>query len=159
MRIPSVGLRPQWSTMAGGALMLISMILAVITLARAARHRYVGLRTRSEARAALEAVAEGKARAAGSIPSSESGDDLKVIEGIGPRVEGVLHAAGIDSFARLASMRPGRIETILREAGGRMANPRSWPRQAALAAQGRWDELRRLQDRLDRGAVRARAGG
>ena len=101
-------------------------------------------------------MALGKARSAGIVPPQVSGDDLKVIEGIGPRAEAVLHDAAIDSFERLAAMRPGRIETILREAGGRMANPRSWPRQAALAAEGRWDELRGLQARLDRGAARTR---
>jgi hypothetical protein len=32
--------------------------------------------------------------------------------------------------------------------GFRIADPASWPEQAALAADGRWAELRALQDRL-----------
>jgi len=111
-------------------------------------------RQREAARAELTAVAAGKSMSLGGAPTSVEGDDLKVIEGIGPRVEEVLRAADVDSFERLASLRPGRIETILREAGGKMANPRSWPQQAALAAAGRWDDLRSLQARLDHGVAR-----
>jgi hypothetical protein len=48
-------------------------------------------------------------------------------------------------------MRPGRLETIMREAHTRMANPSTWPQQAALAAEGRWQELRDLQRDLKSG--------
>jgi large subunit ribosomal protein L21 len=130
--------------------------LAVVTgIAVIGRTRLQARSARTAARTALQEVAQGKVQAAGILASETSGDDLKMIEGIGPRAEGVLRARGIDSFERLAALRPGRIETILREAGGKMANPRSWPGQARLAAEGRWDELRQLQARLSRGAARS----
>ncbi len=128
---------------------------ALALAGRALRHWHADRRDRSAAQAELRAVAEGKSRSAGRIALPVQGDDLKVIEGIGPRVQEVMRAAGISSFELLASLRPGRIETILREAGGKMANPRSWPEQAALAAAGRWDELRSLQARLDHGVARS----
>lgn len=75
-------------------------------------------------------------------------DDLKRIEGIGPKTETVLQQAGVDSFIKLAKMKEKRLKEILREAGPRFSihNPRSWPRQARLAARGKWDELQKLQD-------------
>jgi predicted flap endonuclease-1-like 5' DNA nuclease len=149
--LPGLGTR-WWAVLAT----LVSLAAALVAAGWLGQGRLRRQRASSEARAALELAASGKARSAGIEPVEGPGDDLKVIEGIGPRVEAVLHAASIDSFERLAAMRSGRIETMLREAGGRMANPRSWPRQARLAADGRWEDLRRLQARLDRGVVRTR---
>jgi len=46
-----------------------------------------------------------------------------------------------------------RIKEILAEAGSRYAahNPGTWPRQAQMAADGKWDELKVWQDELDGG--------
>ncbi len=88
--------------------------------------------------------------AAGSPPEGDV-DDLKVIEGIGPRMEEVLKAAGVTRYAALADLRPGRLQTIMREAGTRMARPDTWPEQARLAADGEWQALKELQDSLKRG--------
>ncbi|MFN8621453.1 MAG: hypothetical protein U0869_11985 [Chloroflexota bacterium] len=111
------------------------------------------------AAAPLAAVAASKAQAAGVEPgpAGEGADDLKVIEGIGPHVEAALLAAGVDSFDELAALRPGRLRRILKAAGGRMADPATWPEQARLAASGRWRELAELQGSLSRGR-RRRAG-
>jgi predicted flap endonuclease-1-like 5' DNA nuclease len=78
-------------------------------------------------------------------------DDLKKIEGIGPRSAQALEAAGIMNFAKLAKTKPEKIQRILKEAGVRVGFPETWPEQAALAAKGDWDGLAHLQDTLKGG--------
>ena len=80
-------------------------------------------------------------------------DDLKKIEGIGPKAAEALTNAGIGTFALLAKANPAKIKEILTEASSRMAHlePATWPQQAKLAADGKWDELKELQDKLDGG--------
>ena len=80
-------------------------------------------------------------------------DDLKKIEGVGPKIASLLTDAGISTFALLASADVAKIKEVLLAAGSRykMHNPTSWPQQAALAADGKWDELKKLQDELDGG--------
>jgi len=83
----------------------------------------------------------------------EPEDDLKVVEGIGPKIEGLLKSAGIYSYVTLATTAPDAIKDILIAAGDRykMHDPGTWPAQSSLAAQGRWDELTALKDELDGG--------
>ncbi len=80
-------------------------------------------------------------------------DDLKKIEGIGPKAAEALANAGLESFAKLAKAKPESIKDILTEASSRMAHlePTTWPQQAQLAADGKWDELKKLQDKLNGG--------
>lgn len=78
-------------------------------------------------------------------------DDLEIIEGIGPKIRQVLNNAGVTRFAQLASMEPGHISELLHAAGMRIADPRSWPEQARLAANGDMEGLKSLQDRLTAG--------
>ncbi len=61
--------------------------------------------------------------------------------------------AGITSFSQLAATDADKIKEILTEAGSRYAthNPTTWPKQASLAAEGKWDELKIWQDELDGG--------
>ena len=75
-------------------------------------------------------------------------DDLKVIEGIGPKIAGLLNKSGIVTFTQLASTKVIILESILKEANLRISNPSTWPDQAALAAEDKWDELQKLQDEL-----------
>ncbi len=92
--------------------------------------------------------------AADAPAASEGGtDDLRKIEGIGPKIASILAEAGIDTFAALADTDPEKIREILAEAGSRykVHDPTTWPRQAALAAEGKWDELAALQDQLKGG--------
>ncbi len=81
------------------------------------------------------------------------GDDLKKIEGIGPKAAEALVNAGIDTFAKLAKADPANIKEILVAASSRLAHlePGTWPQQSQLAADGNWDELKVLQDKLDGG--------
>jgi large subunit ribosomal protein L27 len=81
------------------------------------------------------------------------GDDLKKIEGIGPKIEELFYAAGITTFVQLSETSTARMEEILAGGGPRYSthNPMTWGHQASLAADGQWDELKELQDRLDGG--------
>ena len=83
----------------------------------------------------------------------EPEDDLKVVEGIGPKIEGLLKNAGIYSYVTLATTAPAGIKDILLAAGDRyrMHDPGTWPRQSSLAAQGRWEELTALKNVLNGG--------
>ncbi len=83
--------------------------------------------------------------------SEQSKDDLSKIEGIGPKAANALVEGGITSFADLAKASVEEIEKILQEAEGRFSSlkPASWSEQAALAADGKWDELKALQNKID----------
>ncbi len=82
-------------------------------------------------------------------------DDLRKIEGIGPKIAEKLNEGGIMTFQDLASAEQDRLKEILEAAGSRyrMHDPSTWPMQAQLAADGKWDELDELQDRLDGGKL------
>ena len=80
-------------------------------------------------------------------------DDLKKVEGIGPKIEELLQNAGIKTFGQLSEATPDRIREILLEAGARykMHDPATWPDQAKMAAGGEWDKLKEWQDALKGG--------
>jgi Uncharacterized conserved protein len=80
-------------------------------------------------------------------------DDLKKIEGIGPKIAGLLKAANIVTFADLSVAKVTTLKAVLKEAGSRytMHDPTTWPKQAKLAANGKWDALKKLQDELNGG--------
>ena len=78
-------------------------------------------------------------------------EDLQVIEGIGPKIAGVLQAAGIGSFKQLAQCKAEQLEQVLKDAGVRLANPATWPEQARLAARGDWSGLDALKAQLKGG--------
>lgn len=84
-------------------------------------------------------------------PITSEPDDLRKIEGIGPKIQATLQAAGIETFAQLAAYKPGNLKQILVDAGIRIGYPDTWPEQASLAAAGKWDELEALQASLKGG--------
>ncbi len=81
---------------------------------------------------------------------TKKGDDLKKIEGIGPKIAETLAEAGILTFAALAKSEPSKIAEIIANVRGNHVTD-TWPMQAGLAADGKWDELKELQDKLDGG--------
>lgn len=99
---------------------------------------------------ALAATAAG---AAGGLGSLFTSDNLQIIEGIGPKIEEILQAAGIKTWADLAKAEFDKLRQILDDAGPayKIHNPATWPQQAQLAADGKWDELVALQKELDAG--------
>lgn len=82
-------------------------------------------------------------------------DDLKIVEGIGPKIEDLFNKAGIYTFAQLADTPVVRMKEILDKAGSRFQihDPTTWADQAALARDGRWDELKKWQDELYKGKL------
>ena len=83
----------------------------------------------------------------------ESVDDLSVIEGIGPKISSILKDAGINTFKKLCEAKPEEIKAILTQAGIHLGDPGSWPEQACLAAEGKFEDLLKLQDALKGGRV------
>jgi len=94
-----------------------------------------------------------KAGKAVRIPASGKiiQDDLKIVLGIGPKISKLLNNRGITTWKALSEISPAMISEYLLKDGGeryRIHNPESWPHQALLANEGRWDELRDLQGKM-----------
>lgn len=80
-------------------------------------------------------------------------DDLKLVEGIGPKIEELFKTSGILSWKALGETSVDRCNKILHKAGERyrIHDPGTWPRQAKLAYEGKWQKLKDWQDKLDKG--------
>ena len=102
--------------------------------------------------APIATVVEAPVAAVVEAPVAKA-DDLKKIEGIGPKIEELFHNAGIMTFYQLSETSVETMEAILTEAGPRFSthNPGTWAQQAGLAAAGKWAELKAWQDELDGG--------
>jgi len=103
-----------------------------------------------------EAVAvaeEVKEEAPKKASKSSKADDLTKIEGVGPKAAEYLATAGLDTFAKVAKAKADKMKEILTEASSRMGHidPTSWPKQAKMAADGKWDELKEWQDSVKGG--------
>lgn len=88
------------------------------------------------------------------VPAAKKvADKLTMIEGVGPKIAGLLKEDGIDTFAKLSKASQKKLKAVLTAAGPRykMHNPSSWPKQAGLAAKGEWEVLKKLQEELDGG--------
>lgn len=88
------------------------------------------------------------------VEAPPSSDDLRRIEGIGPKVAAILGAAGITTFEHLATVDLEPLRELLRAAGLPFMDPASWPQQATFAAQGDWNGLATLQIALKGGRSR-----
>ncbi|MRI02526.1 30S ribosomal protein S2 [Kriegella sp. EG-1] len=99
---------------------------------------------------APKAVAEKKEEPKKKV---EKSDDLTKIEGVGPKAAEALVNAGIDTYAKMSEADADNMKEILTEASSRMAHldPTSWPKQAKMAADGNWDELKVWQDNVKGG--------
>lgn len=84
-------------------------------------------------------------------------DDLKMVEGIGPKIEGLLNEAGIYTWSDLATAPIEKVQEILDNAGPsyRIHDPATWAKQAELANNGEWEALETYQDRLKGGREEA----
>jgi large subunit ribosomal protein L17 len=80
-------------------------------------------------------------------------DDLTIIEGLGPKAAEVLIAGGISTFLQLVNTPADKVKEILTSANARVGHldPTTWGQQAQLAADGKMDELKALQDKLNNG--------
>jgi len=83
-------------------------------------------------------------------------NDLKIIEGIGPVIEGVLNKAGIKTWFELSKTSAARIREILDaedEERFRIHDPGTWAEQAGMAHRGEWTALFKYQEFLDGGKI------
>jgi predicted flap endonuclease-1-like 5' DNA nuclease len=97
-----------------------------------------------------EAVAEVET----AVPAVEAaelaaGDDLSILDGVGPKYADALRTAGVTTFTQLSQMTPEAIGETLAKANepliaGHTAD--TWPRQAKLASDKDWSALRRYID-------------
>jgi predicted flap endonuclease-1-like 5' DNA nuclease len=74
-------------------------------------------------------------------------NDLKIVEGIGPKIETLFNDAGIKTWSDLSDTSTEKLQAIL-DAGGEnyaIHNPSTWAKQASLANQGKWQELKDWQ--------------
>ncbi len=78
-------------------------------------------------------------------------DDLTLIEGVGPKINTILQGYGITTFSQLADLEAVKIKDIITKGGVRLGDTTTWPAQAKLAAEGKLEELKTLQDSLKGG--------
>lgn len=77
-------------------------------------------------------------------------DDLVIIEGIGPKIAIAFNKAGITTFKQLGETPVAKLRQILSDSKF-PGDPTTWPEQANLAAAGRMEELKKLQEELNAG--------
>jgi len=98
-------------------------------------------------------LAEQAALKAVEVPQAKVvTDDLKAVIGIGRKIARILINRGITTWKALSETSPETIREYLIQDGGeryRIHNPETWPQQALLLHEGRWDELKELQRRLE----------
>jgi predicted flap endonuclease-1-like 5' DNA nuclease len=101
------------------------------------------------------AAAPDVTTAAGVLGEPIALDDLKVIEGIGPKIEALCHGIGIRTWFDLSTTEVSLLRTMLADAGPRFRthDPATWPEQAALLAAGQWNEFKALTDSLGGGTA------
>ncbi len=82
-------------------------------------------------------------------------DDLKIVEGIGPKIEGLFHNFDIKTWKALSEATVEKCQEVLNSGGDRyrIHKPDTWPQQAKLAYEGKWKELLEWQDKLDGGKL------
>ncbi len=80
----------------------------------------------------------------------DGSDDLELIEGVGPKIAGLLVDAGINTFDALSKASVESVQAVLDAAGSsfNMAKPETWAEQAALAAKGDWAAFDKLTEEL-----------
>lgn len=96
-------------------------------------------------------AAEAAALEQPAVEAALPPDDLTIIEGIGPKINSILQAAGVNTFAQLAALEPQQIMAILTANGIRLADASSWPEQAGMAARGEMQRLQLFQETLKGG--------
>lgn len=98
-------------------------------------------------------VAEAAAKPAKKSAKAKDGDDLTIIEGIGPKVAKIFAEAGISSFVELAGKTKEELEAILDPNGPVYVamDPTTWPQQAQLLADGKTEEFNALTEKLKGG--------
>jgi predicted flap endonuclease-1-like 5' DNA nuclease len=114
-----------------------------------------GTSSAPEPAAAPTTLAFDAAAAKTAFGKSIEKDDLKIIEGIGPKIEGMFHEAGIKTWKVLSETAVAGCQEVLNKGGERyrVHDPASWPMQAKMCYEGKWKELVKWQDEHDHGKL------
>ena len=74
-------------------------------------------------------------------------DDLQIVEGIGPKIEGLFHNYNIKTWKALSRTSVSKCIEVLQSGGEkyRVHDPSSWPMQAKMCYENKWKELYRWQ--------------
>lgn len=80
-------------------------------------------------------------------------NDLTVVEGIGPKIQGLFHNHDVTTWKALSECSVEKCQEVLNSGGDRykMHKPGTWPKQSKMAYQGKWEALLKWQDELDGG--------
>ncbi|MGB2386778.1 MAG: hypothetical protein ACPH8A_06205, partial [Flavobacteriaceae bacterium] len=80
-------------------------------------------------------------------------NDLTVVEGIGQKIQELFHKNNIKTWKSLSNCSVQKCQSILDDAGEayRIHNPGTWPKQARMAYEGKWEKLLKWQEELDGG--------
>ncbi|MDX1272355.1 hypothetical protein [Bizionia paragorgiae] len=99
------------------------------------------------------AVAFDAVAAKAAMGKAVKDNDLKVVEGIGPKIAELFHSHNIKTWYDLSQCTVEKCTEILRAGGKRFEihKPFTWPKQAKLAHEGQWQKLKEWQDVLDKG--------
>jgi large subunit ribosomal protein L21 len=82
--------------------------------------------------------------------AKDGSDDIEMIEGVGPKIAGLLRDANLGTFEAISKASIEQLKAAL-EAGGskfNIAKPDTWAEQAALAAKGDWAAFDKLTEEL-----------
>lgn len=74
-------------------------------------------------------------------------NDLKIVDGIDPKIEKILHEVGVNTWNDLESIDLNYLTNLLKEAGHPQVDPRSWSFESSLARQEKWAELKAFQEK------------
>jgi large subunit ribosomal protein L21 len=100
------------------------------------------------ATAAVAAPAKKAAKVRGK--AKDGSDDIELIEGVGPKIAGLLRDANLGTFDAISKASIEQLKAAL-DAGGskfNIAKPDTWAEQAALAAKGDWAAFDKLTEEL-----------
>ncbi len=100
-----------------------------------------------------KSIQQAKGKSKSTTTTRKRKDDLKKIEGIGPKIEKLLNDENVWTFSQLSKTKAKKLKSILKNAGPKftMHDPGTWPKQAAMAEGGHWEKLRAWQNELSGG--------
>ncbi|RNC92402.1 MAG: hypothetical protein ED555_04760 [Allomuricauda sp.] len=103
--------------------------------------------SKAKATASLGAAAFDASAAKAAFGKRIKEDDLKIVEGIGPKIEGLFHNEGIKTWKALSEVSVAKCQKVLNTGGDRyrIHDPASWPMQAKMAYKGQWKKLVKWQ--------------
>ncbi len=104
---------------------------------------------RAQALASGAVFGSGAVEVAEEAKAKDGGDNLLIVEGIGPKFNEALLKAGVNTFAKLAGSSEDQLKSAIQAAGLSFAPSLStWAEQAGLLARGDMDAFKALTDRL-----------